>query len=510
MSNNILVRLVNVTKYFRHVSGFSKFRDIIMPESKNHHVEVKDVTIHLYKGEILGLIGLPNSGKSVIGKLISKVVEPNEGRVKNDHPTFLASHNHILDGESSVKQLIESIFLSYNLPLNLFNEKRKHVLEFSGLKDQEKKSINDLTTSDRSKLMIALAYFLKPDVIIFDDLYQHLDDVFKEKFGMVIDLLVKEGKSIVLIESDIDFIHSKANYITWMSHGQVRKSGTPAEIIPIYNTYVKEYNSCRNESERELFDLNYKMARSLDHDEGDKLSRIKRYGSVIVDESLQKLLTTSALILFGIALMFVLLLNNIGVPSKITATEESSIVEKPKKEYIDKYAFGVTNKETKLTNTSKDVKLPGNTILTISGLNEKVYRVDFAGSTMDVNKKDITFINPAALYDEHTYSELEDYMYGNYVNFREFFNGYLGKSHATINKELYPETKDRYKVKLTKNKINLHFNDTNYMNGISFPIENAAGLKKKFGIQSDEWIVKIGEGYGIADFSKNEWLYIQM
>jgi len=48
------------------------------------------------------------------------------------------------------------------------------------------------------------------------------------------------------------------------------------------------------------------------------------------------------------------------------------------------------------------------------------------------------------------------------------------------------------------------------LNGISFPIENAAGLKKKFGIQTDEWIVKIGEGYGIADFSKNEWLYIQM
>lgn len=510
MTNNILVRLVNVTKYFRHVSGFSKFRDIIIPDAKNHNVEVKDVTIHLYKGEVLGLIGLPDSGKSVIGKLISKVVEPNEGRVKNDHPTFLASHNHIFEGDSSVKQLIESIFLSYNLPLNSFTEKRQNVLEFSGLKDYEKRPTSELSTFERSKLMITLAYFLKPDVIIFDDLYRHLDNAFREKFGMIIDLLVKEQKSIVLIETDIDFIESKANYITWMSHGQVRKSGTPKEIIPLYKSYLKDFESCRNEEARSLFDLNYKMARSLNHDEGEKLSRIKRYGGVIIDENLQKLLTTSILILFGIALMFVLLLNNIGVPSKVTANVENSIVEKPDKAYIDKYALGVTSRDTTLSNKSEEKDIPSNTTLTISGYNDKVFRVDYGGGAMNVDKKDIIYINPAALYDEHSFSELEDYMYSNYVNFREFFNGFIGKSHSTINKDLYPESNHRYKVKLTKNDIHLHFDDVNKLNGISFPMENQKKLKKKFGIKSDQWIVKIGEGYAIADFKNNEWLYIQM
>ena len=61
MTSEILVRLLNVTKYFRQVSGFQKFRDLMLPESKNHVVEVKDVTIHLYRGEILALVGLPNS-----------------------------------------------------------------------------------------------------------------------------------------------------------------------------------------------------------------------------------------------------------------------------------------------------------------------------------------------------------------------------------------------------------------------------------------------------------------
>lgn len=110
MTSEILVRLLNVTKYFRQVSGFQKFRDLMLPQSKNHVVEVKDVTIHLYRGEILALVGLPNSGKSIIGKLMAKVVEPNSGRVKNEYLTFLASHNHIFEGSTSVRQLIESIF----------------------------------------------------------------------------------------------------------------------------------------------------------------------------------------------------------------------------------------------------------------------------------------------------------------------------------------------------------------------------------------------------------------
>ena len=109
-----------------------------------------------------------------------------------------------------------------------------------------------------------------------------------------------------------------------------------------------------------------------------------------------------------------------------------------------------------------------------------------------------------------TLSELEPYIYDNYINYRDFFNAYLGKSHATINKELYPETNDRYSVKLTKNNIYLHFDDYNELNAFSFPMKNEKKLIDKYKIKDDYWISKVGQGFIVADFKKNTWIYIQM
>lgn len=178
-------------------------------------------------------------------------------------------------------------------------------------------------------------------------------------------------------------------------------------------------------------------------------------------------------------------------------------------EFREKYAIGVTNKPTELQGEQK-VKLPAGHTMTISSIGDETYKVDYQKKTMEVKQQDIIYINPAALYDEYTLSELEDYMYDNYSNFREFFNGYLGKHHSVINKELYPESNDRFKIKLTKNEIYLHFNDYDIMNGISFPIVNEEKLRQKFNISTEQWIIKLDDGYAIADFSKGEWLIIQM
>lgn len=509
MTSEILVRLLNVTKYFRQVSGFQKFRDLMLPESKNHVVEVKDVTIHLYRGEILALVGLPNSGKSIIGKLMAKVVEPNSGRVKNEYLTFLASHNHIFEGSTSVRQLIESIFLTYNMPLQSYNEKRKHVIDFAELGGKEKCSIQQLTIEERTKLLVSLAYFIKPDVIIFDELYQYMDKDFKKKFHMVIDMFKKERRAIVLIDSNMELIRTRANYITWMSHGQVKQSGTPDEILPLYQSYVSNYYSCRTDEERELFDLQMRMSRSLDHDKDEQLSRIKKYGGAIFDEKLQRILISTLMLIAGIAVMFLLMINDIGMKKTEVAADEKGIVEKNVDEFREKYAIGVTNKPTELQGEQK-VKLPAGHTMTISSISDETYKVDYQKKTMEVKQQDIIYINPAALYDEYTLSELEDYMYDNYSNFREFFNGYLGKHHSVINKELYPESNDRFKIKLTKNEIYLHFNDYDIMNGISFPIVNEEKLRQKFNISTEQWITKLDDGYAIADFSKGEWLIIQM
>lgn len=506
MSKDILVRLVNVTKYFRNVSGFSKVRDLILPKTQNHSIEVKNITIHLYRSEVLGLVGLPGSGKSVVGKLMAKVVAPSEGKVKNEHSTFLASHNHIFGSNASLNELLDTILIAFNVQTSL-KEKRKHVLEFAEM--DASKTYNDLSDFEKSKLMISLAYFLKPEVVIFDDLYRHLDAPFKERFGMVIDLLVKEQKSIVLMDSELTFIEQKANYITWLSHGQIRKAGLPKEVLPLYKNYVKDFESCRTDEERELFDLDYKMKRANAKEDSTGFSRKEKYGYAIIDEKIQRLFFVSFMLMTAVLLAFVLMANGIGVSERQVVNEDQSILKKEGAIFTDKYAYALMLGNNEIKGPT-NFKVPYGTVFPISGYNDQLYRLDLNKKAYTTPKKNIVYINPAALYDEVTLSELEPYIYDNYINYRDFFNAYLGKSHATINKELYPETNDRYSVKLTKNNIYLHFDDFNELNALSFPLKNEKKLIDKYNIKDDYWISKVGQGFIVADLKKNTWIYIQM
>lgn len=508
MPAEIVVRLVNVTKYFRDTQKGLRNRIL---HSKEKRVEVNHVTLHLYKGEMVGVVGIQGSGKSIIGKLMAKVIEPSSGKVRNNKSTFLASHNHLFAAHHSVSQMIEMTLLTYNIPLAEFGEKKQQIIEFAELGDKDKSPFNDLNLAEKTQLLIALTYFLKPEVVIYDDLSRYLSSAFKEKLIMVIDLLLKEGKAIVMMEEQLDVIPKKANQIAWMSHGQLRKMGAKEEVLPLYNEYVKSYHRANGTKQAELFDLDYKMQRQVltkDH----SLKRVNKNVSAFFDEDFKRLIAPSVMLLLFSLLMAALIFNNVGLQPKTLTEDETNIVKSKKEQFEDKYAFAVVlSGQQALTNNGNTVvSVPDGTLLELTGHNQKDYRVAYQKKSLITTQKNLLYINPAALYDSYEFSDLEPYMYGNYVNFHDFFNGYLGKSHALINKELYPETKDRFKVKLTKNKIYLHFNDTNHLTGLSFPIVDKDKLIKKFKITDDQWIAKVGNGYAVADLSSNQWYYYQM
>ncbi len=509
MAGEILVRLVNVTKYFFD-AGDKTLTSRLLHKRENRHVELNQVTIHLYRGETLGITGLPGSGKSVVGKLISKVIEPSSGKVRNNYPTFLASHHHQFTGHHSLDQMIETVLLSYNVPLAQFAAKTKQILTYAELDERAKVPFDELTTGEKSQLFVALTYFLKPEVVIYDDLSRHLNPSFKEKFKTVIELLMRDGKAIVLIEEELDVIREKANYMTWLSHGQVRKSGTPDEVIPLYTNYVTRYEQSLGTKNESLFDLEYKMQRQAIGDE-EAMRRVSKHSKKVVNQEMRRLLIMTVSLLAACLLFFVLIWKQVEYEPKSEVKDETAIVKK-KEEFTDKYAFAVVqNDDAPITYKNKlFAKVPAGTLIEITGYNNKDYRISYDDKDMTMKRSQLLYINPAALYDDHRFNELEKYMYGNYSNFKDFFNSYLGKSHAVINDELYPESNHRYRVKLTKNKIYLHFNDKNKMTGISFPIEKEDELRKAFNIKEQQWIVKIGDSYAVADFDRNQWLYFKM
>lgn len=51
---------------------------------------------------------------------------------------------------------------------------------------------------------------------------------------------IKNNSTLVLIDNNIDKISETTNYITWVSHGQIRKEGSLNQVLPIFKEHEKD------------------------------------------------------------------------------------------------------------------------------------------------------------------------------------------------------------------------------------------------------------------------------
>ena len=82
---DIAIKLQNVSKYYKlYHHRKDRLKEALHPFGKKYHNKfyaLQDVNLEIKKGEILGIVGRNGSGKSTLLKIISKILEPNDGSV---------------------------------------------------------------------------------------------------------------------------------------------------------------------------------------------------------------------------------------------------------------------------------------------------------------------------------------------------------------------------------------------------------------------------------------------
>lgn len=105
----------------------------------------------------------------------------------------------------------------------------------------------------------------------------HLDDVFFKRAIELSDDYIQSNQTLVLIDNDIDKISETANYITWVSHGQIRKEGSLNQVLPVFREHEKDRQSIDSKTQLESFDLDWKKSRTRIPEMTYNFKRIERY-----------------------------------------------------------------------------------------------------------------------------------------------------------------------------------------------------------------------------------------
>jgi len=203
-----------------------------------------DVSLKLYNGENLVVLGKSGSGKSVLIQCIVRLLDPDEGTInvlgenvgELDHNRlgelrkkigFLFQSGALYDS-MTVKQNLEFPLrrIKRNLDQKGIDEKVNEVLEQVGLPDALNKMPSQLSGGMRKRISLARTLVVDPMIMLYDEPTTGLDPVTSDEISLLINEVQKKYKtSSIIITHDIECARTTANRIIMLLDGEVYKEG---------------------------------------------------------------------------------------------------------------------------------------------------------------------------------------------------------------------------------------------------------------------------------------------
>ena len=190
---------------------------------------VKDVSLYVNKGSIVGLLGESGCGKSTLAKCISAQLTPESGEIICKKIGYIFQDNYAsLNPAKKVGWLLKET-IKYANPEKFFEyEKRiKNILEDVELDETVLEHYpSELSGGQRQRIGIAMALLSNPDILIADEPVSALDvTVQKQVIKLIKKLNERKNLAILFISHDIKVVREICNYIYILKDGELVEEG---------------------------------------------------------------------------------------------------------------------------------------------------------------------------------------------------------------------------------------------------------------------------------------------
>ncbi len=509
MGSSIVLKMINVTHYYRN----QKKQNVLKPFSyQPEDIELNNISLYVYEGEALGIIGETDASKSLVGEILAGTVQPDKGRIVRKASMFYANMNQKSVEDTTVEDYVNDVVQLY--PYDAAAYKVSQIIKYAHLEEVKTERVSQLTDAQYAQLLFSLARSSDAEIVILSHILSYLNEAFFEKAKLMMQEYVEREWTWITIDNDVEKVKAVSNYLAWISHGQLRKEGAISQVYPKFMAHQRDMDSLKTDEEKKHFDEDWKRNRSRMPELTYNFKRIERYHHAKPPAFLSRIWLWSILFLVGMCAASFLVISGVGKIDSTQITTQPTISKQAKDPYEEKLAYGIVNESsvtlTSLEHGRKTITMPHYAIATIVGENKATYKIQVNGSFYKADKGKFEYFNPAALYKDVNRKDLEPYMKSNYINYVDYFNGELHKSHEKVNDTLVPGKKDRFVEPVIEQPISMLFDDRNHLMGFTYPIVDKSKLEDKYHIKSDVWITKTDEGYFIADLKNSKWLYIEL
>ncbi|ESA32852.1 abc transporter [Leptolyngbya sp. Heron Island J] len=196
---------------------------------------IRDVTLEIAPGEMLGIIGKNGAGKSTLLQLLGGVIQPDEGQVmiagRIGALLDLAAGFH---SDLTGRENIYVTAISAGLTRREVNQRLSEIITFSELENFIDLPLRTYSTGMMMRLAFSVAVHTDPQVMLVDEFLSVGDLAFQTKCLKRIHELKTQGCAIVLVSHSPDQIKSLCDKALWLSRGYVAAYGDPEVVIQQY------------------------------------------------------------------------------------------------------------------------------------------------------------------------------------------------------------------------------------------------------------------------------------
>ena len=205
---------------------------------------VREVSLEVREGDLLGIIGPNGAGKTTLFHMISGYYRPDEGRIlyEGRDVTGLPPHAICRLGLTRTFQIVkpfgnlsvrDNVMIGALTRLRHVREARREaerVIEICGLSPHAEARAKGLPIGLRKRLEVARALATKPRLLLLDEVMAGLNPTELAGIIELIRRLHADGLSLIIIEHIMAAMMRLAQRIAVLHHGEKIAEGTPAEI----------------------------------------------------------------------------------------------------------------------------------------------------------------------------------------------------------------------------------------------------------------------------------------
>ncbi len=202
---------------------------------------LRDLTLAIQEGEVLGIIGKNGAGKSTLLKVISRVTAPTSGRIKiKGRVTSLLEVGTGFHPELTGR---ENVFLNgaiLGMRVNEVKRKFDEIVDFSGLEPFIDTPVKRYSSGMYVRLAFAVAAHLDSDILILDEVLAVGDAAFQTKSKQKMRGVTGQGRTVLFVSHNMPAISSICSRAILLRRGEVCVDGTPERTIEQYLAEAEE------------------------------------------------------------------------------------------------------------------------------------------------------------------------------------------------------------------------------------------------------------------------------